>query len=105
MADFGTRPYLRTRATNMFHWPPSSAGVRMRCATVRSSTSRSTVASTCSSQKLAFSSRSQNWTKACENSKFFTPSSAATPTRSRLSPANIQHRPLFSWLVTAQSSS
>ena len=27
------------------------------------------------------------------------------PTRSRLSPANSQHRPLRSWLVTFQSSS
>ena len=39
--DFGTRPCLRTSATNMFHCPPSSATLRSRCATVRSSTSRS----------------------------------------------------------------
>ena len=33
------------------------------------------------------------------------PVSRMTPTRSRFSPANSQHRPLFSWLVTFQSSS
>jgi hypothetical protein len=30
MNAFGTRPCLVTMATNMFHWPPSSAGVSRR---------------------------------------------------------------------------
>ncbi len=59
IATFGTRPCFATSATNMFHWPPSSAGVDIRWATVRSSTSRSAVSMTDSSQWLAFSSLSQ----------------------------------------------
>ena len=58
-----------------------------------------------SSQWLAFSSLSQNSRWFWENSKSFTPSVRAAPTRSRLAPANSQHRPLFFWSVTAQSSS
>ncbi len=60
IADFGTRPCLRTSATNMFHWPPSPIGSDSRCATVRSSTSRSAVSMIASRKKLARSNLSQN---------------------------------------------
>ena len=60
ITESGTRPWRATRATNMFHWPPSSDGVESRWATVRSSTSRSLVSRIASRKWLAFSSLSQN---------------------------------------------
>src|SRR6478736_3488936 len=104
IATFGTRPCLTTSATNMFHCPPSSAGVASRCATVRSSTSRSDVAMTDSSQWLAFSNLSQKSRWFCENSKSLTLSFSRALARSRLVPAKSQQRPLFSWEVAVQSS-
>ncbi len=105
IAESGTRPCLATSATNMFHCPPSSDGVESRCATVRSSTSRSRVSSTDSRKWLAFSILSQNSRWFWENSKSLTPSRAAVPVRSRLSPANSQQRPLFFWSETFRSVS
>ncbi len=40
----------------------------------------------------------------CENSKSLTFIVLMAPGRTRLSPANSQHRPLFFWFVTFQSS-
>ena len=53
---------------------------------------------------MARSILSQNIAWFWENSKSFSPVLRMTPTRSRFSPANSQHRPLRSWLVTFQSS-
>ncbi len=43
MALLGTTPYLRSRLTNMFHWPPSLSRLPSNQWTVRSSAGRSAV--------------------------------------------------------------
>ena len=60
MASLGTTPYLRTRARNMSHWPPSEMGSASRCAMRRPDSGSSSVSRTFSRNQLLFSTLSKN---------------------------------------------